>query len=84
MNSALCVCDRDGTVTVDSSCEDGMLSAVLDMDEVELYLSGKHSSPENRDQLVMPGAQQVSEEGREYYQPFVHICTRLITCVLTV
>ena len=39
-----------------------MLSAVLDMDEVELYLSGKHSSPENRDQLVMPGAQQVSEE----------------------
>ena len=39
-----------------------MLSAVLDMDEVELYLSGKHSSPDNRDQLVMPGAQQVSEE----------------------
>lgn len=39
-----------------------MLSAVLDMDEVELYLSGKHSSPENRDQLVMPGAQQVSAE----------------------
>jgi hypothetical protein len=48
---------RDGTDSLDS--EEGMLSAVLDMDEVELYLSGRHSSPENKDQLVMPGAQQV-------------------------
>ena len=50
---------RDGTNTLDSS-DDGMLSAVLDVDEVELYLSGKHSHSENKDQLVMPGAQQVS------------------------
>ena len=48
---------RDGTDSSDS--EEGMLSAVLDMDEVELYLSGRHASPENKDQLVMPGAQQV-------------------------
>ena len=52
---------RDGTDALES-CEDGMLSAVLDMDEVELYLSERHSSPENKDQLVMPGAQQVSRE----------------------
>jgi hypothetical protein len=54
MSSVWC---RDGTDSLDS--EEGMLSAVLDMDEVELYLSGRHSSPENKDQLVMPGAQQV-------------------------
>jgi hypothetical protein len=61
---------RDGTDSSDS--EEGMLSAVLDMDEVELYLSGRHSSPENKDQLVMPGAQQVSREHILYLFSLIH------------
>jgi hypothetical protein len=39
--------------------EEGMLSAVLDMDEVELFLSGRHSSASSMEEFVMPGAQQV-------------------------
>jgi hypothetical protein len=39
--------------------EEGMLSAVLDMDEVELFLSGRHSSASSMEEFVMPGSQQV-------------------------
>lgn len=42
--------------------EEGMLSAVLDMDEVELFLSGRHSSASSMEEFVMPGSQQVRQE----------------------
>jgi hypothetical protein len=68
---------RDGTDSSDS--EEGMLSAVLDMDEVELYLSGRHASPENKDQLVMPGAQQVRCEHILYLFSQIHASALAIT-----
>lgn len=39
-----------------------MLSAVLDMDEVELFLSGRHYSAISKEQLIMPGAQEVTSQ----------------------
>lgn len=39
------------------SSEEGMLSAVLDTDEKELFLCGQRSSETSREQLVMPCAQ---------------------------
>ena len=40
--------------------EEGMLSAVLDVDEKELFLCGRYSADVSREQLVMPGAQKVN------------------------
>ena len=39
--------------------EDGMLSAVLDTENKELFLSGRHSQKRSAEELVMPGAQKV-------------------------
>lgn len=50
---------RDGLERFDG--EEGMLSAVLDMDEVELFLSGRHHSALSKEQLIMPGAQEVQQ-----------------------
>ena len=53
-----------------------MLSAVLDMDEVELFLSGRHHSAISKEQLIMPGAQEVTSQSITAAQDMLGVRTQ--------